>query len=112
MLLEGIPSLTFGQRFDAPAFGSCSYRCCHNRTPFVSSSSLRMGRCGRKDPITGLFPQAKPSEERIGVVARPASLRQLFQFFEVASSQNYVVGLEGGDQAGNHIRDMASPFLF
>jgi hypothetical protein len=58
----------------------------------------------RERPITGLLPQAKPSEERIGVLARPASARQLFQFFAVTSPQNYVVGLEAGDQAGNYLR--------
>ncbi len=64
------------------------------------------------DPITGLLPQAKPSEERIGVIARPASAGQLFQLFDVTSSQNCVIGLEGGDQTRNHVRDMTPPFLF
>src|SRR2546430_3177612 len=72
----------------------------------------KYGPWRRERPITGLLPQAKPSEERIGVVARPASSRQFFQFLDVASSQNYVIGLEGGNQAGNHVRDMSPPLLF
>jgi hypothetical protein len=65
----------------------------------------------RRIPI-GLLPYAKPSEEGIGIVAQPATLGQLFQFLDVASPQNYVVGFEGGDQAGHHVRYMAPPFLF
>ena len=58
-----------------------------------------------------LLPQPKPSEERIGVVAGPATGRELFQFLHVASAQNDVVGFEGGDQAAHHVRDIAPPFL-
>jgi hypothetical protein len=65
----------------------------------------------REDSITSLIPQAKPSEDGIGIVTSPATRWQLFQFFDVASSQNYVVGLEGCDQAGNYVRDMPAPFL-
>src|SRR5439155_26092924 len=75
-------------------------------------SNLRSGVGGSgKNPITGPPPQAQPSEKGIGVVARPASSRQLFQLFDIASSQNYVVGLEGGNQSGHYVRDMTPPLL-
>jgi hypothetical protein len=62
--------------------------------------------------VSRALPQAKPSNERVGVVACSTTLRQLFQFLDVASSENYVVGLKGGDQLGHHVLDILSPFLF
>src|SRR4030095_9574272 len=44
MALESLPSLTFGQRFDAPALDTCYDRCCHIRTPFV---------CSLENPLLG-----------------------------------------------------------
>src|SRR5262249_20185305 len=58
------------------------------------------------------LPKPKPSHERIGVVARPAMGRQLFQFLHVTSPQDHVIGFEGGNQKGNHVRDMLAPLLF
>ena len=58
-----------------------------------------------------MFPQSKASTERVGVISRSAVWRQLFQFLHVASSQNYVIGLKGGDQARHHIRDIAAPLF-
>ena len=46
--------------------------------------------------MTRFIPQAKPSPERIGVVSRSATWRQLLQFFDVASPQNHVIGFKGG----------------
>jgi len=37
--------------------------------------------------------------------------RHLFQFFDVASPQNHVVGFEGGDQARHHSRNVTPPFF-
>lgn len=51
----------------------------------------------REDSIAGLIPQAEPSEERIRIVTGAATWWQLFQLFDVASSQNYVLGFEGSD---------------
>ena len=59
-------------------------------------------------PIAAL-PQAKASEEGIGIVAPPATLGQLFQFLDLAPSQNHFIGFEGGDQARHYVRDILSP---
>jgi len=56
-------------------------------------------------------PQREPSAERIGAVAGAATGRELFQFPDVASSENDVVGFEGGDEAGHHVSDALAPFL-
>ena len=61
--------------------------------------------------ITPFLPKAKSSQEGIGVVAGSATGRQLFQFLDVSSPQDDVVGFEGGDQAGDDVRDIAPPFL-
>jgi len=58
-----------------------------------------------------VFPQAKPSLERIAVVAKPAPWRQLFQFLGVAASQNHLVRFKGGRQSGNHVRNIVPPSL-
>jgi hypothetical protein len=57
------------------------------------------------------LPQAKPSQERIGVAARSATWRELLQFFGVAPAKHHIVGAEGGNQAGHHVRHMLLPFL-
>jgi hypothetical protein len=62
--------------------------------------------------ITRVLPQAKPTPERIGVVARSATRRQPLQLSDVASPQHHVIGLEGGGQAGDDVRDIEPPLLF
>src|SRR5437879_6920408 len=57
------------------------------------------------------FPQTKPSHEGVGVVAGPATAGQLLQLLDVSSPEHDIVGLEGRDQAGHHIRDVAPPLL-
>jgi hypothetical protein len=59
-----------------------------------------------------VFPQAKPSQEGIGVVAGSATWRHLLQFLDIASPQDYVIGLQGGGQVRDDVRDIEPPFLF
>src|SRR5262245_25902528 len=58
------------------------------------------------------LPKPKPSQERIGVVARTAMPRQLFQFLHVPSPQDHIIGFEGSDQEGDHVRYIFAPLLF
>jgi hypothetical protein len=58
-----------------------------------------------------LFPQSKSSAESVGVVSGSAVWRQLFQFFDVASPQNYIIGFKSGDQARHYIRHIAPPLF-
>jgi len=58
-----------------------------------------------------LLPQSKSSGESVGIVSGSAVWGQLFQFFGIASSQNYIVGFKGGGQARDHIRDIAPPLF-
>src|SRR5262245_61545643 len=57
------------------------------------------------------LPKPKPSQECIGVVARPAMGRQLFQFLHVPSPKDHIVGFEGGDQEGYYVRHIFAPLL-
>jgi len=58
-----------------------------------------------------LFPQSKSSAESVGVVSGSAVWRQLFQFLNIASSQNHVIGFKRGDQASHYIRHIAPPLF-
>src|SRR5437867_911259 len=58
-----------------------------------------------------LLPKTKPSQEGIGVVSFPAARRQLFEFLDIASAQDHVVGVEDRDQLRDHETDMSPPFL-
>ena len=49
------------------------------------------------------LPQAKSSHEGIGVVARSAPWRELFQLLDVASSQNHVLRFQSSNKAGYHV---------
>src|SRR5262249_10127365 len=46
-----------------------------------------------------------------GVVAHPATRRQGFQFLDVASSKNDIVGLKRCNQAGHNIKHVVTPLL-
>src|SRR5262249_16922641 len=87
----------------------------HCRAPFkcemrIQGSSLRHSDFSFR--ICRIFlPKPKPSQERIGVVAFPATWRQLFQLLHVTSPQDHIVGLEGGDQEGYHVRYILRPLL-
>src|SRR5262249_40180921 len=75
----------------------------HGLSLQLSNSSLR---------ICSIFlPEPKPSQERIGVVTRPATARQLFQFLHVTSPQDHIVGFEPGNQESYHVRYMLGPLL-
>jgi len=58
-----------------------------------------------------LFPQSKSSAESIGIISGSAVWRQLFQFFDIASSQNYIIGFKSGDQARHYIRHVTPPLF-
>ena len=61
--------------------------------------------------IYPLLPQAKSAAESIGVISSAAVWRQLFQFLNIASSQNYIIGFKGGDQARHHIHHITPPLF-
>jgi hypothetical protein len=79
--------------------------------PLAGVERSRGAFCARGMPLIVAVPQREPSAERIGVVAGAATGRELFQFPHVASSENDVVGFEGGDEAGHHVSDALAPFL-
>src|SRR5207237_553521 len=66
----------------------------------------------RRFAVTSVMPEAKSTNERIGLVSLAATRRKLFQLVDVATSEHDVLGPEGGDQARDHIRDVIAPFLF
>ena len=68
-----------------------------------------MGSMGSS--VFGLLPHAKPAQERIGVVAQPATGRQLVQLLGVAPTEDHVVGVEGVDHAFHRIGDVLLPLL-
>ena len=106
--LEGLPGLAFGQRFDSLAFGTCSYRCCHVRTPFVSCLLLRTGLCEH----SACSHRRNPPRNALALSPARQPGGSSFSFLTLPPPRHHVVGLEGGDQAGNHVRDMQPPFLF
>src|ERR1700716_2758833 len=66
----------------------------------------------RRFAVTSVMPEAKSTNERIGLVAFAATRWKPLQLADVATAQHHVLGLEGGDQARDHVRDIVAPFLF
>src|SRR5262245_33578101 len=100
------------------ACSKCLDACCHVRPySFLRKSPIRTQSLGfRLSAISFrswrfFLPKPKPSQERIGVVARPATGRQLFQFLHVTSPQDHIVGFEGGDQEGYYVRHIFAPLF-
>src|SRR6266571_2441595 len=58
------------------------------------------------------LPQAKSSHEGIGVVARSAPWRELFQLLDVASAHNHVLRFQSSHKAGYDVCYQLPPFLF
>src|SRR6185503_16915293 len=58
------------------------------------------------------FPQAKSANEGIGIVANPATGRQILEMSGIASAQYDVVQLKGGNQPVHAERDVFPPFLW
>ena len=58
-----------------------------------------------------ILPKPESTEERVGVVSHPGSLRQLPQFLGVSSAENDVVEQERGDESLRDRRDALLPFL-
>src|SRR5438270_6693814 len=82
---------------------------CRGSFRLLSSRALPLGR-GRWG-VTRVFPEAKSADEGIGLVARAATLGELLQLVDVPAPEQHILGLEGGDQACNHVRDIFAPFL-
>jgi hypothetical protein len=61
--------------------------------------------------LAGVLPEPESSDERIRVVTHAGTRRQLFQFLDVSSSKNDIVGLERSNQASYNIRHIAAPLL-
>src|SRR5215467_8753261 len=73
-------------------------------TVYLTSVSIRAHA-----PLSLRTVNAPSPEERIGIVAQPALRRQFLQLPGVASAKNHIVRLEGGDQTGDDIGDIAPP---
>jgi hypothetical protein len=61
--------------------------------------------------LAGFLPKAVTPKERIRVVAKPGTWRQLFQFLDVASSKDDIVGLECSNQTSHNVSHVAAPLL-
>jgi hypothetical protein len=57
------------------------------------------------------LPKAKSSHECMGIISRPATRRQLFQFLYVTSSEDYIVRSQGGNQTLHDVGDNAPPLF-
>ena len=66
--------------------------------------------CAGLSPVARFLPEAKASEEGVGILANSATGRHLFQFLDVASPKDHVVRMESIDKSGHAVRHMASPF--
>jgi len=62
-------------------------------------------------PAATFLPEPKPSQEGVGVVAHPASLRQPRQFLGVPSAENDFVEVERGDESLRDFLDPPLPFF-
>src|SRR5262249_7663297 len=60
---------------------------------------------------TVLLPQPKPATEGVGIVAGARVRRQRIKFFDVASADHDVVGLERGKEACHNICHVTTPLL-
>src|SRR5262252_168574 len=78
----------------------------------VLLSLLRAPREGGGYRGLAALPQAKPSQERLGVVARSAPWRELLQFLDVASSHNHVLRFQSSHEASDHVRHVLPPLFF
>jgi nucleoside-diphosphate-sugar epimerase len=56
-----------------------------------------------------LLPKPKSAEERIVVVARSTSERQLLQFFDIAAADHDIVGFKHRDQPLDHVFNVMTP---
>lgn len=119
---QALPAMSQGEAEPRPSAvpGRAWERANGRSTPSSSSFSFFLQRSSRtRTSLYGsrrrsalrVLPQAKPAQERISVVARSATWRQLFQFLSVASANHHLIGVESSDQAFNPILHMALPFL-
>ena len=61
--------------------------------------------------LARLPPKSKSAEERVVVVARSTSERQLLQFFGIAATDHDVVGFKYRDQPLDHVFNVMTPAL-
>src|SRR4029453_15068887 len=79
----------------------------------VSFFAIKTNLSGSRRIAPAIFlPKAKSSQESIGVVARSATWRKLFQLLDVAPPQNHVFGFKSGNQTGDPVPDPLPPFRF
>src|SRR6266853_2097494 len=57
-------------------------------------------------------PHTKSADKGIGIVASPASFRQLIQVHEISAADDYILGFGGRDQSFDHILCELPPALF
>src|SRR5271169_6626373 len=62
-------------------------------------------------PVPRLLPKPKSAEERVVVVARSTSERQLLQFFDIAAADHDIVGFKHRDQLLDHVFNVMTPAL-
>src|SRR6516165_9407474 len=68
-------------------------------------------RTSRRRPPRCILPQSKASQKSDRIATGAATLGQRFQFLHVASPQNHVIEMKGGDEAADPVRDLFAPFL-
>src|SRR6185437_8871416 len=97
--------------------GSTPLRFCRRarRLRFYRCARLRCNRGrqlgGRRLGSRAVLPHEESAPEGIGVVALPASRRQLLQQSDVASAEHNIVGLERGGQPVNHVKNVLAPLF-
>src|SRR5277367_2537467 len=62
--------------------------------------------------LSGFLPEAKPSEKRVGIIARAAAGWKDFQSFDISTTKHHLVGLDGRSQSLNDIDHITPPFRF
>jgi hypothetical protein len=58
-----------------------------------------------------VLPQSKATQKGVDVVSAATSLRESFQFFDVASAENHVIEMKGADELAYAVRDLLPPFV-
>jgi hypothetical protein len=72
---------------------------------------------GKQSPVSPsawqvlILPQSKTSKEGVDIVSAATSLRESFQFVDVASPQNYLIQLKSRDEVAYAVGHLLTPFL-
>ena len=75
----------------------------------INPLGLRIATCPCR--FARLLPKPKSAEERVVVVARSTSERQLLQFFDIAAADYDIVGFKHRDQPLDHVFNVMTPAL-